>query len=241
MIRNRGIIRTVTTWGGTSVPKAALRACIVTVSLLAAYGFNPLGLVSTGLAQAKPPAQTKPAAQAKPPAQAKPAAPAKPAAQAPSVAQGPPATPLAGQPLGPPITPKPGGFLTPYDTTYHIDAIEFLLPPGNFVEYKFRLKTGAMMMFNWNATGPVEVDFHTVPDGKPISASETYLRGIFSKGSGTYRAPYPGMHGWYWNNAGKEDVRLILQASGFWTEARMYSGDPEGDVMELQDPAPPPQ
>jgi hypothetical protein len=226
--------------GNISVPKAALRACIVTVALLAAYGFNALGLVSTGLAQAKPAAQSKPPAQAKPAAQAKPPAPAKPAAQPPA-AQGPPATPLAGQPLGPPISPKPGGPMTPYDAPYHVDVIEFSLRPGDFVEYKFRLKTGAMMMFNWKSSGPVEVDFHTVPDGKPISASETYQRGIFSKGQGTYRAPYPGMHGWYWNNAGKDDVKIVLNASGFWTEARMYSGDPVGDVMPLQDPPPPPE
>ncbi|HUQ72235.1 MAG TPA: hypothetical protein VM165_22095 [Planctomycetaceae bacterium] len=197
--------------------------------------------MSTAVAQTKPAAQTKQAAPAKPPAPAKPAAQAKPAPPAQTAAQGPPATPLAGQPLGPPITPKPGGPLTPNDATYHVDAIEFQLGPGEFVEYKFRLNTGAMMMFNWKSTGPMEVDFHTVPDGKPISASETYLRGIFSKGQGTYRAPYPGMHGWYWNNAGKETIKLVLNASGFWTEARMYSGDPTGDVMPLQDPEPPPQ
>jgi hypothetical protein len=223
--------------GNISVPKAALRACIVTVALLAAYGFNTLGLVSIGLAQTKAPAAAKPAAPAKPAGQAKPAPPAK--APAPPSNQGPPATPLAGQPLGPPITPKPGGPLTPYDMTYHVDAIEFQLGPGDFVEYKFRLKTGAAMMFNWKSTGPVEVDFHTVPDGKPAFASETYQRGILSKGQGTYRSPYPGMHGWYWNNASKETVKILLNASGFWTDARMYSGDPTGDPMPLQDPPPP--
>lgn len=150
-----------------------------------------------------------------------------------------PAGPTGGQPGGPPVTPKPGGPLTPSTTTYKVDAIEFLLTPGQFVEYKFNLKTGATMVFNWTATGPLEVDFHTVPDGKPISASETFIRGTFSKGQGTYRAPYPGLHGWYWNNAGKEDVKIILNASGFFTEARMFSGDPVGEEMEVQDPPPP--
>jgi len=221
MTKNTGIIRTVT---------------IVTALLLAAYAFNPLGLVSTGLAQTKPAAPAKPGGQAKPAAPAKPAA--KPAAPAPPPAAS-AATPIAGAPLGPPITPKPGGFLVPYDSTYHVDAIEFQLGPGEYVEYKFRLKTGQQFIFNWKSTAPVEVDFHTVPDGKPISASETYLRGVYSEGHGTYRAPYPGMHGWYWNNAGKETLKLVLQAAGFWTEARMYSGDPVGDAMPLQDPPPP--
>ena len=95
------------------------------------------------------------------------------------------------------------------------------------------------MVFNWKATAPVDVDFHTVPDGKPISASETFMRGTASSGQGTYRAPYPGLHGWYWKNTGKENVKIVLNASGFFTEARMFSGDPVGEPMEVQDPPPP--
>ena len=222
--QNTSITRTLTAPGRTSVPKAALRACqpvaracaaaalacataialIVTVSLPAASGFDPIGLVMTGLAQTQQPLN-----------------------------------PAGGQPGGPPIAPKPGGPLTPSNTTYKVDAIEFGLMPDQFVEYKFRLKTGAMMVFNWKATAPVDVDFHTVPDGKPISASETFMRGTASSGQGIYRAPYPGLHGWYWKNAGKEPVTIILNASGFFTEARMFSGDPVGEPMEVKDPPPP--
>jgi len=179
-------------------------APIVTVSLLAASGFDPLGLVVTGLAQTQQPLN-----------------------------------PVGGQPGGPPIAPKPGGPLTPSATTYKVDAIELGLMPGQFVEYKFRLKTGARMVFNWKATAPVDVDFHTVPDGKPISASETFMRGKASRGQGTYRAPYPGLHGWYWKSTGKELVNIIINASGFFTEARMFSGDPVGEPMEVKDPPPP--
>ncbi|MDA1184927.1 MAG: hypothetical protein O2930_09815, partial [Acidobacteria bacterium] len=85
--------------------------------------------------------------------------------------------PVGGQPGGPPVEPEPGGPLTPSETTYKVDAIEFGLRPDQFVEYKFRLTTGATMVFNWKADFPIDVDFHTVPDGKPISASGTYLRG----------------------------------------------------------------
>lgn len=189
-------------------------ALIVAVSLR-----GTSGLFGTGLAQTTAP-QTQ-------------------ASQTPvSTAQA-PLNPVGGQRDGPPVTPKPGGPLTPSATTYKVDAIEFFLTPDQFVEYKFRLNTGQRMIFNWKATGPVEVDFHTVPDGKPISASETYQRGQATSGSGDYRSPYPGLHGWYWHNTGKTDVKLVLNASGFWTEAWMFSGDPMGDPMPLQDPAPP--
>jgi hypothetical protein len=158
-------------------------------------------------------------------------------AQTPQAPQ--PMNPTGGQPGGPPVTPKPGDPLTPLEKTYKVDAIEFLLRPDQFVEYKFRLTTGEMMIFNWKSDFPIDVDFHTVPDGKPISASETYLRGSYGSGSGVYKAPYPGLHGWYWKNTGKEDVKIVLNASGFFTEARMFSGDPIGEPMEVKDPPPP--
>ncbi len=53
-----------------------------------------------------------------------------------------PLNPAGGQPGGPPISPKPGGPLTPFDTTYKTDAIEFLLVPDQFVEYKFQSEDG---------------------------------------------------------------------------------------------------
>jgi hypothetical protein len=220
--------------GAAALPCAIAIALIVTVSLPGASGVDPLGLVATGLAQTKPPAPTKPPAQAKPPAQTKPPAPTQQPAPPPQALN-----PAGGQPAGPPVTPKPGGPLTPSRTTYKVDAIEFFLTPNQFVEYKFNLTTGATMMFNWKATGPLDVDFHTVPEGKPISASETYFRGKASSGSGTYRAPYPGLHGWYWLNSGKEGVKIVLNASGFFTQGMMFSGDPVGEPMEVKDPPPP--
>jgi hypothetical protein len=204
-------------------------ALIVTLSLPGASGVDPLGLVATGLAQTPQPKTQQPKTPQPKTAQPQTAPPQAPQAL----------NPAGGQPAGPPIAPKPGGPLAPSATTYKIDAIEFFLTPNQFVEYKFRLKTGASMVFNWKATGPLDVDFHTVPDGKPISASETFLRGKFSSGQGTYRAPYPGLHGWYWLNSGKEGVKIVLNASGFFTEGMMFSGDPVGEPMEVKDPPPP--
>ena len=231
-MRTQHTSRTVT---ALSLALASAIALIVAASLPGASG-----LLATVLAQAKAPQAQAPQTKTPPAKAPQTAAPqTKTATPGPISTQAQPLNPVGGQKDGPPVTPKPGGPLAPSKTTYKVDAIEFFLTPDQFVEYKFRLNTGDRMMFNWKATGPVEVDFHTVPDGKPISASETYQRGQMSSGSGDYRSPYPGLHGWYWHNTSKTDVKLVLNASGFWTEAWMFSGDPVGDEMPLQDPAPP--
>ena len=216
------------------------RTTVTAASLVLALAIGFTAFAQTKAPQTQAP-QTK-SAPAKPaPAKApQTAAPqTKAAAPAPVSTQAQPLNPVGGQRDGPDVTPKPGGPFTPSKTTYKVDAIEFFLTPDQFVEYKFRLDTGKRMIFNWKADGPVEVDFHTVPDGKPISASETYQRGMMSSGSGDYRSPYPGLHGWYWHNTSKKDVKLTLWAAGFWTEAWMFSGDPTGDPMPLQDPPAP--
>ena len=153
--------------------------------------------------------------------------------------QTPGGTPAGVPPVYAPYPARPEGPLDPRTDSYKIDAIDMTLFPGQAVEYKYRLVQGATMIYSWKADAPVRFDFHTVPDGKPISASETFMRGTVSQGQGTYRAPYPGLHGWYWKNAGKEPVTIVLNASGFFTEARMFSGDPVGEPMEVKDPPPP--
>ena len=95
------------------------------------------------------------------------------------------------------------------------------------------------MIFNWKATARLTSISHRA-GWQAISASETFMRGKASSGAGTYRAPYAGLHGWYWKNTGKEPVNIVLQASGFFDTARMFSGDPVGEPMEVRDPEPPP-
>src|SRR5258705_10227132 len=263
--QHTNIIRAVTVPGCSSVRKGAVRACesvaracpsaalgcataialIVTVSRPGVSGVAPLGRVATGLAQTAHPARAKgpapqakaPAPQAKAPQAAAPQTKTTTPAQVSTQAQ--PLNPVGGQRDGPPVTPKPGGPLTPSKSTYKVDAIEFFLTPDQFVEYKFRLNTGQRMIFNWKATGPVEVDFHTVPDGKPISASETYQRGQMSSGSGDYRSPYPGLHGWDWHNTGKEGGTIVLYPSRFCAETWMCCVDTDCDPTTFPLPSPP--
>jgi hypothetical protein len=148
---------------------------------------------------------------------------------------------LAATGTAPPIAPASGGPLFPQQLPYKIDAIELTLMPKRFVEYKYELNEGGTMLYAWRATAPVEVDFHTEPAGKPPEASDSFERGQASSGRGTYRAPYAGIHGWYWENRTDKPVTITLQTAGFYGGARMFSDSGSSEAMEVQDAPPPPE
>lgn len=140
-----------------------------------------------------------------------------------------------------PVAAASGGPIAPRSSGYKVDAIEFILFPGDSVEYKYHLDAGAPMLYSWKASAPLEFDMHTEPDGKPPEASDSFEAGTKNEGYGSYTAPYAGIHGWYWKNLGNDkEVTITLTTAGFYTVAKMFSGSPVPDDMPVQDPPPPP-
>jgi hypothetical protein len=139
-------------------------------------------------------------------------------------------------PVYAPMDARPEGPLKPRMTGYKVDGIDLTLEPGQAVEYKFHLEQGAVMIYTWKVVegANVRFDFHTVPDGRPISASERFMAGEVSQSSGTYTAPYAGLHGWWWENTSKGTATIRLNAAGFFSKGVMFA--PEPYDMEVQDP-----
>ena len=135
----------------------------------------------------------------------------------------------AGAGLGDPapavITADPSGPLVPQPADYKIDSMSFTLAPNQSVEYKYELALGAGMVYTWKATAEVEFDFHTEPAGKGAAGSESFEKGTAQAGRGSYRARYPGIHGWYWRNPTRNEVTVNLVTSGFYTEAKQFRED----------------
>jgi hypothetical protein len=135
----------------------------------------------------------------------------------------------AGGGLGDPapavITADPAGPLVPQTMDYKVDSMAFTLAPNQSIEYKYQLADGAGMVYTWKATGEVEFDFHTEPAGKGAAGSESFEKGTATAGRGTYRARYPGIHGWYWRNTTRDEVTVNLVTSGFYTEGRQIRED----------------
>ena len=135
------------------------------------------------------------------------------------------------------VTPGLAGpvFPRPYD--WRIDTREFTIPPGAGMEFKYELDRSATMLYSWKATGFVDYDFHTEPEGKPSSASDSFDKGTASQKRGAYTAPYDGIHGWYWENKSSGDVTVTLQTAGFYDEAVLFLPKTPGQPIEIPERA----
>jgi hypothetical protein len=122
--------------------------------------------------------------------------------------------------------------------TYKVESEDFLLGPGEGVEMKYHMQQGAEMVYGWKADGPLVYEFHGEPDQKK---SKDYFESYELNDKigrdfmyGSFTAPTTGIHGWFWHNKGKKEVRFHLTVAGFIDSAKMFvSGDPE--EMPLED------
>ena len=116
---------------------------------------------------------------------------------------------------------------------YKADSITFELGPGEGMEYKYRLDEGESMVYTWTASGFVRSEMHSEVDGAPAGTAEFFeVREDAVSRHGTYTAPFPGIHGWYWLNLNDDaGITLTLQTAGFYSFAREYrDGAPPRDI-----------
>jgi hypothetical protein len=123
--------------------------------------------------------------------------------------------------------------LAPQDKPFQHETVEFKVAPGQFVEYKYRLEKGEALLYSWKASGPVNLDFHAEPDSGPRGYAQSYetKQGV-SGASGTMIAPFSGIHGWYWQNTGSQDVTVTLTSSGYYNISHEFrQGEPTKNKM----------
>ena len=100
-----------------------------------------------------------------------------------------------------------GGFMS--------DRVEVTIPAGKGQEYKFHLLKDSRMLYSWDSMGiPLYFDFHGEPDGDTTGYFESYTESTASEVKGSFKAPFDGSHGWYWENRTDEPVSIILSTQG---------------------------
>ena len=66
-------------------------------------------------------------------------------------------------------------------------------------------------------------ELHAEPDGAPRGYAESYEnRNAQDTASGTLKAPFSGIHGWYWENPGTTELTVTLSAAGFYNMSHEF-------------------
>jgi hypothetical protein len=116
--------------------------------------------------------------------------------------------------------------IVPQEREFNRETIEFKVAPHEGMEYKYRLDKGEALLYSWKATGPVNYELHAEPDGAPRGYAESYEKvQATSPASGPLTAPFPGIHGWYWENTGDQEVVVTLKSAGFYNMSHEFRKD----------------
>ena len=102
------------------------------------------------------------------------------------------------------------------------DTRTFYLAPYESIELKYRLESGDGLIYLWDATGAVVFDLHAEPDEGGEDKAQSFALGRAQWGSGTYVAPFTGIHGWFWENRTFDSVAVNVKTYGFMMTAIEY-------------------
>lgn len=111
-----------------------------------------------------------------------------------------------------------GGPLQKSATPYRTNTVTVPLAPHQGAEIKAVMEEGQSFVFEWKAEGgPVYFDMHGEPPNAPKDVYTSFWIGeAQASASGTFQAPFKGVHGWYWENKGDQPVTIRLKTSGFY-------------------------
>lgn len=110
------------------------------------------------------------------------------------------------------------------DTLWRQDTIEFQLAPFEGVEYKYRLAAGATLFYHWQSQQEVVFDMHAEPDGAAPGFAQSFEKSRGKQRTGSYSAPFSGIHGWFWQNRTQNNVTVRLQTTGFFKASQEMRG-----------------
>jgi len=95
------------------------------------------------------------------------------------------------------------------------DLVVIEVAPGEGVEYKFSLRAGQKLKYEWEVDqSALYFDFHGEPAGGEKGFFESYSVSTARETRGTLTAPFDGVHGWYWKNKGTTLAQVTLVTSG---------------------------
>lgn len=108
------------------------------------------------------------------------------------------------------------------DASLAADDVRFTLEPWESLEFKVQIVERGGLVYRWMASRPVVYEFHGEPTGGPEGFAETWSKGTGRSDSGIGTLPFPGWHGWFFENRSLERAVIEVRVSGFYTQTRLY-------------------
>lgn len=198
-----------------SLVKATLIAMVVAAAILvvavlpAEYGIDPTGIGSRlgldALASTDATAETDRAVAATKATASDAAVATAPAADVPEL-----------DAVGQPAQAVEASHVGKRSDAFRSDEMTVVLAPGKGEEIKATMESGAGFVFEWTASAPVAVDMHGErKDAKEGEYTSYWIERSLERGSGSFKAPFEGSHGWYWLNRSDAPVTVKVQVTGF--------------------------
>jgi hypothetical protein len=139
------------------------------------------------------------------------------------------ASPAAAAPSLPAVVdgwreyPLREGVISIIPATLRTDTVDVAVLAGKGLEYKLTMKKGEALVYSisygtLSEPGKMVSEFHGhTPQVNGVGDLMFYSKSDGSPQSGSFTAPWDGIHGWYLKNESPSDVVVKLELAGFYT------------------------
>lgn len=136
------------------------------------------------------------------------------------------------------------GLVTLQEVPFQSETIIIQLEDLGEVEHKFIMQEGMSFVYSWeikDAVGDgVYYDFHGHPQSADVSEFPEGFEMAYSKSegaqqSGSFRAPFDGLHGFYFMNLEEGPITIELNVTGFFDDNQEVYRAVDGKILTQLD------
>lgn len=127
------------------------------------------------------------------------------------------------------------------EASFQTETLDIMIEDFGEMEHKFIMESDTTLVYSWevlDAKGDgVYFDFHGHPSSEdavnyPQDFEQAYSKGEGISQHGSFTAPFPGYHGWYFMNLEEGAITVRLQISGYWKEHKEMYRAVDGKVIK---------
>ena len=133
------------------------------------------------------------------------------------------------------------GLINLQENPFRTETIDIKIEDFGEMEHKFIMEKDTTLVYSWDVVGAkgdgVYFDFHGHPStadaiNYPEGFEQAYSKGEGTSQSGSFTAPFPGYHGFYFMNLEEGEINVRLQVSGYWKEHKEMYRAVDGKVIK---------